>query len=259
MTGVENTLYEVQGPMALITINRPEKHNAISLATLDELQAHVRQAAADEAVRVITITGAGDRAFAAGSDLAEVLHRDLRKALEPIVQGLAEQLERTPKPTIAAINGICMGGGLEVALGCDLRIATPNARFATPEGKLGIIPGGGATARLPRIVGRGWGMEMLLMGQPIDAERALAIGLVTRIVEPAELIAEARRMADHLAQFAPFVPRTMKAMVHFGMEASLAGALMLEKYAQGALVQTEDKVEGITAFLDKRDPQFKGR
>jgi enoyl-CoA hydratase/carnithine racemase len=97
------------------------------------------------------------------------------------------------------------------------------------------------------------------MGQPIDAERALAIGLVTRIVEPAELIAEARRMADHLAQFAPFVPRTMKAMVHFGMEASLAGALMLEKYAQGALVQTEDKVEGITAFLDKRDPQFKGR
>jgi enoyl-CoA hydratase len=259
MNGVENTLYEVRGPMALITINRPDKHNAISLATLDELQAHVRQAAVDDAVRVITITGAGDRAFAAGSDLSEVLHRDLRKALEPIVQGLAEQLERTPKPTIAAINGICMGGGLEVALGCDLRIATPNARFATPEGKLGIIPGGGATARLPRIVGRGWGMEMLLMGEPIDAERALAIGLVTRIVESGELIAEAQRMAEHLAQFAPFVPRTMKAMVHFGMEASLAGALMFEKYAQGALVQTEDKVEGISAFLDKRDPQFKGR
>jgi enoyl-CoA hydratase/carnithine racemase len=223
------------------------------------LQASVQRAARDDAVRVITITGAGDRAFAAGSDLSEVLHRDLRKALEPIVQGLADQLERTPKPTIAAINGICMGGGLEVALGCDLRIATPNARFATPEGKLGIIPGGGATARLPRLVGRGWGMEMLLMGQPIDAERALSIGLVTRIVEPAELIDEAQRMADHLAQFAPFVPRTMKAMVHFGMEASLAGALMLEKYAQGALVQTEDKVEGISAFLDKRDPEFKGR
>jgi enoyl-CoA hydratase len=259
MSAVENTLYEVQGPMALITINRPEKHNAISLATLDELQESVRRAAADDAVRVITITGAGERAFAAGSDLSEVLHRDLRKALEPIVQGLADQLERTPKPTIAAINGICMGGGLEVALGCDLRIATPNARFATPEGKLGIIPGGGATARLPRLVGRAWGMEMLLMGEPIDAERALAIGLVTRLVEPGELITEARRMADHLASFAPFVPRTMKAMVHFGMEASLAGALMLEKYAQGALVQTEDKVEGISAFLDKRDPHFKGR
>jgi enoyl-CoA hydratase len=152
-----------------------------------------------------------------------------------------------------------MGGGLEVALGCDLRIASTNATFATPEGKLGIIPGGGATARLPRVVGRGWGMEMLLMGEPIDAERAYQIGLVTRLVEPAELMGEVRRVADHLASFAPFVPRTMKAMVHFGMEASLAGALMLEKYAQGALVQTDDKIEGITAFLDKRKPDFKGR
>jgi enoyl-CoA hydratase len=179
--------------------------------------------------------------------------------LEPIVQGLAEKLERTPKPTIAAIDGICMGGGLEVALGCDLRIATPKSKFATPEGKLGIIPGGGATARLPRIVGRGWGMEMLLMGEPMGAERALQIGLVTRLVESEELIAEATRMAEHLASFAPFVPRTMKAMVHFGMEASLAGALMFEKYAQGALVQTEDKAEGISAFLEKRKPEFKGK
>jgi enoyl-CoA hydratase len=255
----DNILYEVQGPMALITINRADKHNAISLATLEELQVAAAVAAAADAVRVITITGAGGRAFASGSDLDEVKHRDFAKALEPIVQGLADQLERTPKPTIAAIDGICMGGGLEVALGCDLRIATPRSRFATPEGKLGIIPGGGATARLPRIVGRGWGMEMLLMGDPIDAERAFAIGLVTRLVEPDELLPEARRMADQLASFAPFVPRTMKAMVNFGMEASLAGALMLEKYAQGALVQTEDKMEGISAFLEKRDPEFKGR
>ena len=245
--------------MALITINRPERHNAISLATLDELQQAVDAAAEADAVRAIALTGAGGRAFASGSDLSEVIERDFRKALEPIVQGLAEQLERTPKPTIAAIDGICMGGGLEVALGCDLRIATPTSRFATPEGKLGIIPGGGATARLPRIVGRGWAMEMMLMGDPIDAQRALAIGLVTRLVAKEELIPEARRMADHMASFAPFVPRTMKAMVHFGMEASLAGALMLEKYAQGALVQTEDKHEGITAFLEKRKPQFKGR
>ena len=259
MSEFENILYQVRHQMALITINRADKHNAISLATLDDLHAAVALAAGDDAVRVITITGAGDRAFASGSDLTEVLHRDLKKALEPIVQGLADQLERTPKPTIAAINGICMGGGLEVALGCDLRIAAPHARFATPEGKLGIIPGGGATARLPRIVGRGWGMEMLLMGDAIDAERALQIGLITRIVALDDLIAEARRMAAHLATFAPFVPRTMKAMVHFGMEASLAGALMFEKYAQGALVQTDDKVEGISAFLEKRDPDFKGR
>jgi enoyl-CoA hydratase len=254
-----NIRYEHLDALALITIDRADKHNAISLATLDELQAAVARAADDAAVRVIAITGAGTAAFASGSDLSEVLHRDFKKALEPIVQGLADQLERTPKPTIAAINGICMGGGLEVALGCDLRIASTNARFATPEGKLGIIPGGGATARLPRIVGRGWGMEMLLMGEPIDAARALAIGLVTRVVEPSELLPEVKRMAAHLASFAPFVPRTMKAMVHFGMEASLAGALMLEKYAQGALVQTEDKVEGISAFLEKRQPDFKGR
>ena len=255
----ENILYSIEGPLALITINRAEKHNAISLATLDELNDAVDEAARTEKVRVISITGAGGKSFASGSDLSEVLDRDLKKALEPIVQGLADKLERTPKPTIAAIDGICMGGGLEVALGCDLRVATPKSRFATPEGKLGIIPGGGATARLPRIVGKGWGMEMMLMGEPIDADRALQIGLVTRIVESENLIAEVKSMADHLSQFAPFVPRTMKAMVHFGMEASLAGALMFEKYAQGALVQTQDKEEGIKAFLDKRKPSFKGK
>ena len=259
MSEYENILYEIRGPMALITINRAAKHNAISLDTLAELQSAVAEAAADEEVRVITLTGAGEKAFASGSDLSEVLNRDFKKALEPIVQGLAEQLEKTPKPTIAAINGFCMGGGLEVALGCDLRIAVPNAKFATPEGKLGIIPGGGACARLPRIIGRGWGMEMLLMGEPIDAERALQIGFITRIIPSEELLLEAQRMANHLASFAPFVPRTMKAMVHFGMEASLSGALMFEKYAQGALVQTEDKTEGISAFLEKRDPEFKGK
>lgn len=258
-TTYENILYAVEGPSALITINRAAKHNAISLATLDELQAAVRQVERDDSVRVLTITGAGGKAFAAGSDLSEVIDRDLKKALEPIVQGLADQLERLPKPTIAAIDGICMGGGLEVALGCDLRICTPQSRFATPEGKLGIIPGGGATARLPRIVGRGWGMEMLLMGDPIGADRALQIGLVTRIVEADQLLEEAQRMSAQLADFAPFVPRTMKAMVNFGMEGSLASALMFEKYAQGALVQTEDKAEGISAFLDKRKPQFKGK
>ena len=255
----QEILYAVDGPLALITINRPDKHNAISLATLLELRAAATQAADDDNVRVIAITGAGGRAFASGSDLAEVLDRDLKKALEPIVQGLAEQLERTPKPTIAAIDGICMGGGLEVALGCDLRIATRRSRFATPEGKLGIIPGGGATQRLPRVVGRGWGMEMLLMGEAIDAARAYQIGLVTRLVEPEELLPEVRRMAAHLASFAPFVPRFMKAMVHYGMEASLVAGLALEKFAQGALCETADKTEGITAFLEKRPPQWQGR
>ena len=255
----ENILYEVSGSMALITLNRPEKRNAISLGTLDDLHAAVSLFERDEDARVLTITGAGDKAFASGSDLAEVEHRDLRKALEPIVQGLAERLERLPKPTIAAVNGVCFGGGLEVALGCDIRIASERATFATPEGKLGIIPGGGATQRLPRIVGRGWGMHMLLMGEPIDAERAFQIGLVTRLVEHEALVETAREMADHLATFAPFVPQFMKAMVHSGMEASLAAGLAMEKFAQGALCETEDKVEGLRAFLEKRPPNWKGR
>lgn len=252
-------IYESRAPLALITINRPHKHNAISLDTLDELHDAVAIAAEDPDIRVIGITGAGGKAFASGSDLNEVADRDLRKALEPIVQGLAQQLEETPKPTIAAIDGICMGGGLEIALGCDLRICTPQSKFGTPEGKLGIIPGGGATVRLPRIVGRGWGMEMLLMGNPIDAERAMQIGLVTCIIEQDELLAELERRATHLASFAPFVPQFMKAMVHQGMEGSKESALAMEKFGQGALVQTEDKHEGIGAFLEKRTPNFKGR
>ena len=255
----KNILYETIESLTYITINRAHKHNAISLETLDELNKAVEIAAADENIRVISFTGAGGKAFAAGSDLSEVLDRDLKESLNPIIQGLALRLESLPKPTIAAIDGICMGGGLEVALACDLRIATPKSQFATPEGKLGIIPGGGATARLPRIVGRGWGMEMLLMGESVNAEKALHIGLITRLVESDQLKSEVVRIAEHLSSFAPFVPPTMKAMVHKGMDSSLSGALMLEKYAQGALVQTEDKREGISSFLEKREPKFKGK
>ena len=252
-------VYEVKETLALITINRPEKHNAISLQTLSELQTAVGLAAADEAVRVVAITGAGGRSFASGSDLNEVMHRDLKKALEPIVQGLAQQLEELPKSTIAAIDGICMGGGLEIALGCDMRICAKGSRFGTPEGKLGIIPGGGATVRLPRSVGRGWAMEMMLMGEPISAEQALQIGLVTCVTETDNLMTELERRAAHLATFAPFVPQFMKLMVHKGMEGSKEAALAMEKMGQGALLQTEDKNEGIDAFLTKRKPVFKGK
>jgi len=258
-SGFECVLYEVKNALALITINRPEKHNAISLQTLSELQQAVDLAAADETVRVIAITGAGGRAFASGSDLNEVMNRDLKKAMEPIVQGLALQLENLPKATIAAIDGICMGGGLEVALGCDMRICSSRSRFGTPEGKLGIIPGGGATVRLPRIVGRGWAMEMMLMGEPVGAEQALQMGLVTCVMEADQLMTELERRAAHLATFAPFVPQFMKLMVHKGMEGSKEAALTMEKIGQGALLQTEDKNEGIDAFLNKRKPEFIGR
>jgi enoyl-CoA hydratase len=254
----ENILYEVKEAMALITINRAEKRNALSLGTLDDIHDALDKAEADKQVRVIVFTGAGDKAFAAGSDLSEVVDRDLKKALEPIVQGVAERLERSFKPSIAAINGFCMGGGLELALGCDLRVGTTSSQFATPEGKLGIIPGGGATQRLPRLIGRAWGMEMLLMGETMGADRALQVGLITRLVEPEELMSTVEGMVEHLANFAPLVPQFMKAMVNYGMEGSQYSAMMLEKFAQSALMTTEDKKEGLDAFLNKRPPQWKG-
>lgn len=255
----DNILYEVHGPLGLITLNRADKHNALSLATLDDLHAVMNRIEADDAVRVIGITGAGGKAFAAGSDLGEVEFRDLRKALEPIVQGIADRLQRCAKPSIAAIDGICMGGGLELALGCDMRIGTPTCRFATPEGKLGIIPGGGATSRLPRIIGPAWGMEMLLMGEEMKADQALQVGLITRMVDKEELLPTLKKMAEHLASYAPFVPQFMKAMVHHGMDASLSSALALEKFAQGALCETEDKKEGLRAFMEKRPPVWQGK
>ena len=259
LSSYQHITLSLEEPLALITINRPEKHNAISLATLEELHSAVDRAAGDERIRVIGVTGAGGRAFASGSDLSEVADRDLKKGMEPIVQGLAAKLEACPKVTIAAIDGICMGGGLEIALGCDLRICTPESRFATPEGKLGIIPGGGATARLPRLVGKGWALEMLLMGEHMTAAQAFQMGLVTRLVESGSLLAEVESMATHLATFAPFVPHFMKVMVQQGLEGSSASALAMEKFAQSALLQTEDKEEGIDAFLSKRLPEFKGR
>lgn len=255
----ENILYEVKGPLALLTLNRPTKHNAVSLAMLDDLHSAFGEAEDNDAVRVIALTGSGEKAFASGSDLSEVEHRDIKKALEPIVQGFAERAERCSKPTIAAINGICMGGGLELALGCDIRIASTNSKFATPEGKLGIIPGGGATQRLPRIVGRAWGMEMLLMGETIDAERAYQIGLVTRLVEQKELLPLLEHMANHIASFAPLVPHFMKSMVNYGLEAGQHSGLALEKFAQAALIETQDKKEGLRAFLEKRAPNWSGK
>lgn len=255
----ENILYEVKGPLGLITLNRPEKHNAVSLATLEELHDALGRAENDEKVRVIGLTGAGEKAFASGSDLSEVEHRDIRKALEPIVQGVAERMERGDKPTIAAINGYCMGGGLELALGCDIRIGTTNSKYATPEGKLGIIPGGGATQRLPRIVGKAWGMEMLIMGETIDADRAHQIGLITRLVEPEELMPTLEYMSNHIASFAPLVPKFMKSMVNYGLEAGQHAGLALEKFAQAALCETADKKEGLRAFLEKRPPNWSGR
>ena len=260
-------IYEQDGSVVTLTLNRPDTRNAITDDICEALVAHCGRIDRDLSVRCVILTGAG-KGFSSGGNVKDMRDRAglfggstarIRAAYRDGIQRLPLALYRLEVPVVAAVNGAAVGAGFDIAMMCDMRIASTRASFAEVFVKLGIIPGGGATARLPRIVGRGWAMEMMLMGEPIDAERALSIGLVTRIVPKEELLPEARRMADHLATFAPFVPRTMKAMVHFGMEASLAGALMLEKYAQGALVQTEDKQEGIKAFLEKRKPEFKGR
>ena len=253
----ENVLYEVRGPLALV---QPESlvYNAISLGTLEELHQAVTLAEHDEAVRVLAFTGAGDKAFASGSDLAEVETpgpqegpRAYRARPRGAHRASAQAHHRGHQwPLLMAVASISPW------LRCAC-CASETTSFATPEGKLGIIPGGGATQRLPRIVGRGWGMHMLLMGEPIDAQQALSIGLVT-LPCGAGYSVEVQAMAEHLATFAPFVPRFMKAMVHSGMEAILF-IIWLSKFAQGALCETEDKKEGLRAFLEKRPPQWQGR
>lgn len=189
----ENLLYESDGSIALITINRPDKRNAISIATLDELHRAVGAAMENPGVRVVIFTGAGETAFIVGADLNEVAERDLHKALESGIQGFSDGLRIFPK-SLSWPYGFCMGGGLEIALGCDIRIAAENAKFGTPEGNIGIIPGGGATQRLPRLVGRVWALEMLVMENPISAEQALQIGLITHLVSPGELLSNVREM-----------------------------------------------------------------
>lgn len=250
--------YDVQDSLALLTINRPSRRNAISRLALDEMRDGIERADRDEKVRALAITGVGDT-FSTGFDLNEVRTRDAAEAITPIVQGIANLLESLRKPTIAAINGDCMGGGLEVALGCDLRIGSSTAKFAMPEAKLGIIPGGGGTQRLPRTIGRSWAVEMLLMGRTLNAQEALKVGLVTRVVEPSELLPELVSVVSRFNGHGPLVPHAMKKALNAGETHGFEFGLMVEKFQQAGLLGTEDAREGISAFLEKRSPKFKGQ
>ena len=258
---------EDNGNYVICYLSNPPTHTLTS-SGVNEIHTFLDQIEKRDDLRVLAFTGDGENVFIKHyevGELANTAERNLETKKDKqdpkelhAFHTMLLRLRDLDAIVVAGINGNTAGGGCEFSLGCDLRIATPNSKFATPEGKLGIIPGGGATVRLPRIIGKGWGMEMLLMGDIIDAERAFQIGLVTRLVESKKLILELTNMAVTLSKFAPFVPRTMKAMVHFGMDSSLSSALMMEKYAQASLVQTDDKEEGIKAFLEKRDPNFKG-
>jgi len=260
----EAVLYETRGPAAWITLNRPEKLNALNGAVLEGLNAALDRAAADDEVKVVVLKGAGERAFSAGYDLsAEAAHADIPAHEWHGV--LATDVDATmklwalPKPTIAAVHGYCLAGGCELAMACTLRIASENARFGQPEVKLGIIPGYAGTQRLPRLVGKGRAHEMILSGEPIDAQEACRIGLANRVVPLKDLIAAAEALARKVMANGPLAVQFAMEAVNHGMEMSEAQGEFLEATLFGLCCTTADMREGTRAFLEKRPPKFVGK
>lgn len=249
-----------EGKVAIITINRPEALNAISLAVARELSDAIITFRDDPDVWVGIITGAGERAFCAGADIRETLpfiaeHKTDPWAFPPSVwRGL-----ELWKPLIAAINGVALGGGLEIAMACDIRIAAENARLGTPEVTLGVIPGFGATQRLPRAIPWCKAAEMMLMGKPIDAQEAYRIGLVNKVVPAADLMKTAKEWADTICAAGPLAVRAVKEAMYRGADTTLDEGLRLEQALMARVMSTEDFIEGTTAFVEKRKPQYKGK
>jgi enoyl-CoA hydratase len=247
--------------VATITINRPDRLNALNAATIDELRAAVLEMRQDESVRTVIITGAGEKAFVAGADIAELSQLSPLGARITAQRGqhVFDLVETLGKPVIAAINGFALGGGCELAMACTLRVAADTARLGQPEINLGLIPGYGGTQRLSRLVGRGRALELLLRGHQIDAAEALRIGLVDRVVPGAELMAAALALAMELAAKAPVAARAILEAVHKGLQMPFAEGQAYEATLFGLVATTEDMQEGTRAFLEKRKPAFRGR
>lgn len=245
----------------VITVNRPDKLNALDSATLDALHAAFDAAAGDPAVRALVLTGAGPKAFVAGADIAEMAGLTPVQARDFSLRGqrMMRRVEKMPKPVIAMVNGFALGGGLELAMCCHLRIAADTAKLGQPEINLGLIPGFGGTQRLLRLAGRAAVLELCLTGAPIDAARARQLGLVNRVVAAAELEAETMRLAAQLANAAPLALRGILDCVAIGGECGIEEALEYESAQFGLVFSTEDMREGTRAFLDKRKPAFHGR
>lgn len=257
----QNLLTEDRGAVRVITVNRPDKLNALNRATLTELHLAFDQAAAEDAVRAIVLRGAGEKAFVAGADIAELAGLSAVQArdLSRHGQRLMSKVERLGKPVVAMISGWALGGGLELAMCCHLRVASEKAKLGLPEITLGLLPGFGGTQRLLRLVGRGAALELTLTGAPIDAARAHALGLVTRVVAPDQLEAETMRLAEQLAASAPQAVRAILDTVLIGGESAIDAGLEFETQAFGVCFATEDMREGTAAFLEKRKPTFSGR
>lgn len=261
MTSVEVT---VENHIATVRLNRPEAMNAVDPEMRARLHQTWERIRTDDEIRVAIITGAGDKAFCTGSDLKKTMpisETFARQTFGPPIPGAGAMIAGldTDKPLIAAVNGYAMGGGMELALACDIRICSRNAQFALSEVKVGSIPGSGGTQRLPRAVSLSNAMLMLLTGDRIDADEAHRIGLVSKVLPAEELLPAARAIADRIAANAPLAVRAVKRLVRQGLDMPLAQAVDMERYVFGLLYSSEDRIEGRKAFAEKRKPQYKGR
>ncbi len=261
-SGFEHITVQSDGPVGIITLNRPAVLNALNGKLLAELSLALLELDRHADVRAVVLTGSGEKAFAAGADIGEL--NSLQSAIAGseqarMGQSITRQMERMRKPVIVAINGFALGGGCEIAMGGDIRIASENARFGQPEVNLGLIPGYGGSQRMTRLVGRGMSMYLCLTGELIDAKEALRIGLVQKVVPLAELMTEAKRIAQLIATKAPLAITACKRAINNGAHLSMDDALEIEALEFGALVDTEDIKEGTGAFLEKRKPEWKGR
>jgi enoyl-CoA hydratase len=257
----DNLLFEVNEKIARITFNRPNVLNALNRKTMDELGDCLKKVRADDDIRVLILTGAGEKAFIAGADINELSQQTPVVGREYTLYGqeIVHRLETLGKPVIAAINGFALGGGCELALACTLRIASRNAKLGQPEVKLGIIPGYGGSQRLPRLCGKGVAHELILTGEMISAEEALRIGLVNRVVESSDLLATAEAIAKKIIANAPLAMKYALEAVEHGMEMPQEEGLYLEATLFGLSCATQDMREGTRAFLEKRPAKFEGR
>ena len=257
----DNLLLDRNSAVATVTINRPKVLNALNEQTLDELRRVMLDLKHDASVRVVVITGAGDRAFVAGADINELAQQTplAGRALALAGQSVFDLIESLGKPVIAAINGFALGGGCELAMACTLRVASDTAKLGQPEINLGLLPGYGATQRLPRLVGKGRALELMLTGAPIDATEAFRIGLVNKVVPAADLLSAVHSLADALAAKAPIATAFILDAVNQGLEMPFGEACRHEATLFGLVASTDDMREGTRAFLEKRPPVFKGQ
>jgi enoyl-CoA hydratase len=251
--------YEIDDGIVVLTIDRPEKLNALDNEVLLELNDRVDQALEDEDAQAIVITGAGPKSFVAGADISMLVEQGVMDGRENahLGQQVFHEIENCMMPVIAAVNGFALGGGCELALACDFRYAATNAIFGLPEVSLGIIPGYGGTQRLPRLIGVGPALELIMTGNKIDAQEAYRLGLVNRVCEPEQLLDECKKTARKIASQGPIAVRTAKEVVRRGADMTIEEGLSLEADLFGMLSSTEDMHEGMTAFLEKRKPEFK--